>query len=80
MTDPGFAALSPLFPDLPGARAVVRVEVSQVSDSCGYAVPKYEYMGDRDALCRLAENRGEDALAEYRAKKNAASLDGLPGL
>jgi hypothetical protein len=80
MSAPEFAALLPLFPNLSGARAVVRVEVGRVSDSCGYAVPKYEYVEDRDALCRFADSRGEQALADYRAKKNAASLDGLPGL
>jgi hypothetical protein len=39
-----------------------------------------ELVGERDLLRRGAERRGPDGLAEYRAAKNAASIDGLPGL
>lgn len=68
-----------LFPDLPGARAIVRVDVGRISDSCGYAVPRYEYSGERDTLLRWAEAKGHDGLDEYRRTRNAYSLDGLPG-
>lgn len=80
---PGTAAwdeLAPRFPSLPGARAIVRATLTRISDSCGYGVPRMDYVGERDTLVRLAESRGEDGLARYRAEKNAASLDGLPGL
>jgi hypothetical protein len=63
-----------------GARAVVVVDVTRVSDSCGYAVPLYEFVGDRDLLDRWAEHRGEDKLAESQATRNAESIDGLPAL
>ncbi|HVL81372.1 MAG TPA: pyridoxamine 5'-phosphate oxidase family protein [Actinomycetota bacterium] len=77
---PGFEALSDAFPDHPGARSIVRVDVERISDSCGYAVPLYDYVGDRDVLDRWTERKGPEGLLAYRAERNAVSLDGLPGL
>jgi hypothetical protein len=80
--DPGFAQLFPLFADpRPAApRAVVDVTVTRVSDSCGYAVPLMAYQGDRDLLPRYFERKSPEEIARYRAKKNTASIDGLPAV
>src|SRR4051812_4320772 len=67
-------------PQHPSTRAVVVVDVQRVSDSCGYGVPVMELVGERDLMRLSAEKRGPDGMAEYRALKNATSLDGLPGL
>lgn len=75
-----FAALAAGFPALPGVRAVIRVHLERISDSCGYAVPRYRYVGARDQLVRWAERRGADGLVAYRREHNARSIDGLPGL
>ena len=72
--------LSSLFPPYPGRRAIVRARLARISDSCGYAVPRYRYSGDRDTLIRWSESKGQDGLTQYREAKNARSLDGLPGL
>jgi hypothetical protein len=77
---PDYETLRTLFPDLPGARAVVRARLTRISDSCGYAVPRYDYTGERDTLVRWSESRGPDGLTQYRRENNARSLDGLPGL
>lgn len=69
-----------LFPGYAGARSIIRVRLTRISDSCGYAVPRFEYVGDREALVKWAESKGEGELANYRRQKNASSLDGLPGL
>jgi hypothetical protein len=69
-----------LHPPHPSTRAVVTVDVSRVSDSCGYGVPVMEVLGERDLLRLSAEKRGPEGLVAYRAEKNAASIDGLPGL
>lgn len=66
--------------DLLGARAVIVVTVSRVSDSCGYAVPRLEFVDERDILTLSAAKKGPQRLASYRAAKNAASIDGLPAL
>jgi hypothetical protein len=72
--------LLPRFGEYPGARAVIRVHVDRVSTSCGYAVPRMRYEGERDQLVTWADRRGPDGLVEYREEKNAVSIDGLPGL
>jgi Pyridoxamine 5'-phosphate oxidase len=77
---PGYEKLRTLFPDYPGARAVVRACLIRISASCGFAVPRYNYVGERDTLVRWAETKGTDGLTRYRSEKNARSLDGLPGL
>jgi hypothetical protein len=77
---PAYELLRPLFPEYPGSRAIVRVRLTRISDSCGYAVPRYEYVADRDTLVKWTEHKGPVEIDRYRAEKNAASLDGLPGL
>jgi hypothetical protein len=67
------------FPELPGRRSVIRVDVERVSTSCGYGVPLMDLVGPRDLLPEWAEKKGEDALDIYRKDKNATSIDGLPG-
>jgi hypothetical protein len=77
--EPGSEALFARFPDLPGSRAVIIVDVTRIATSCGYGVPLMEYQGPRTRLLDWAEARGEDGLAEYRANRNATSISGLPG-
>ena len=75
-----FAALAAVFPPNSGTRAFIRVDVTRVSDSCGYSVPLFEPRGQRDALDKWATAKGPEGLCDYRAQKNARSLDGLPVL
>lgn len=79
-THPEFEKLSQLFPERLGVRAYIKIHATRISDSCGYAVPLYEYQQDRDVLDKYAANKGEDGLKQYRAEKNRNSLDNLPGL
>ncbi|MCJ7439108.1 MAG: pyridoxamine 5'-phosphate oxidase family protein [Acidimicrobiia bacterium] len=78
--DPRARDLRARFPEHPGARSVIRVDVERVSTSCGYAVPLMTYQDDRSRLTEWAEGKGPDGLVEYRADKNATSIDGLPAL
>lgn len=78
--DERFDGLVARFDDLPGIRSVIVVHVTRVHESCGYAVPLYTYVADRDRLRKWSEAKGVDGLVTYRANKNAASIDGLPGL
>jgi hypothetical protein len=77
---PEFAELMTNFPDLPGRRAIIDVAVDRVTTSCGYAVPMMDLVSDRDRLLDWALAKGDDGLEEYRASKNARSIDDLPGL
>jgi hypothetical protein len=78
--DPDAVSLLAGLPDYPGKRSIVRVAVERVSTSCGYAVPRLDYQGDRPTLVQWAERKGPDGIAAYQAEKNASSLDGLPGV
>jgi Pyridoxamine 5'-phosphate oxidase len=63
---------------LPGARQIIVADITRVQTSCGFAVPRMQYVEQRDTLIRYAENKGESGLATYRAEKNIESMDGLP--
>ncbi|WP_246160400.1 pyridoxamine 5'-phosphate oxidase family protein [Nocardioides humilatus] len=76
--DDDYAALADRFTELPGARAVVVVDVDRISDSCGWGVPLMAYEGDRDLLQPYFERKGVEGSADYRRRKNRSSLDGLP--
>jgi predicted pyridoxine 5'-phosphate oxidase superfamily flavin-nucleotide-binding protein len=78
--DDRFADLVAGFPDLPGTRAVIVVTLDRVSSSCGFAVPRYQHVGDRAQLVDWAERKGPEGMEAYRAEKNAVSIDGLPAL
>jgi hypothetical protein len=69
-----------LFPEKQGTRAYIHIEVTRISDSCGYSVPLYDFKQDRDVLDKWAANKGDEGLKVYRAQKNLLSIDGLPGL
>ncbi|MCZ8512122.1 pyridoxamine 5'-phosphate oxidase family protein [Paenibacillus filicis] len=74
---PDWERLRPRFPDIPGARQIVAVQLHAVKTSCGFSVPYYSYDGDRDTLKEWAARKSDDALAAYRREKNAVSMDGL---
>ena len=71
-------ALIGRFPEFPGVRQIILADVERVTTTCGFAVPLYDFRGDRDTLLRWAEKKGDDALHQYRLEKNARSIDGIP--
>ncbi|WP_062073357.1 pyridoxamine 5'-phosphate oxidase family protein [Demequina sediminicola] len=77
---PEWDEMASRFPDKPGARAIIVVTADRISDSCGMSVPLLEYRSDRDQLDRWARGKGDEGLRDYRDRKNATSLDGLPAL
>lgn len=76
--DAQYAEMAALFPANPGTRAFVHVAVKRVSDSCGFAVPQYEFQSKRDSLDRWAASKTPEQLQAYREAKNRSSIDGLP--
>lgn len=61
-----------------GQRSIIVVEVERVADSCGYSVPRLDFVGDRDVLDRVQLHRPTAHYETYWQTKNAASIDGLP--
>lgn len=76
--DADWAALRRHFPDLPGERQIIVLDIDSVQTSCGYAVPMYTYAGERETLSRWAEKKGPTGLVDYWREKNQVSIDGLP--
>lgn len=72
-----WAELRPLFPDYPGARQIIVADITRVQTSCGFAVPLYDYTGQRDTLLKWSETKGEQGMEDYRQQKNLSSIDGL---
>jgi hypothetical protein len=75
-----FLTLKVRFGNVPGLRSFIRVRLTRVSTSCGFGVPLYEYLGDRNQLAAWAERKGTEKLLEYQHEKNANSIDGLRGI
>jgi hypothetical protein len=81
--DPRFARLREAFaPTLAdhGLRSVIVVDVQRISDSCGFAVPLMEYVGERTLLTEWGARKSDAELVDYRTQRNAVSIDGLAGL
>ena len=83
--------LAPDAIEFPGAfvlaeqrRAVIRLDVERIADSCGFGVPMMSYEGERPNSRAWADGKlskhGADALDQYMAEHNAQSIDGLPAL
>lgn len=60
-----------------GARQIVVQEVDLVQTSCGFGVPLFDYVEERESLTRWAASKGSQGLEAYRLEKNSWSLDGL---
>lgn len=75
-----FEKMNSLFPKRRGVRSYIRVKLNRISDSCGYSVPLYDFVKDRDVLDKWVAAKSDEQLKEYRATKNAHSIDGVKGL
>lgn len=78
--DAEFESINTLFTAHMSTRAYIVVDVTRISDSCGYSVPLYTFKADRDVGDKWCANKGPEGLITYRAEKNAQSIDGLKGL
>jgi hypothetical protein len=78
--DPRFKELKGLFPEIVGTRSIIVVSLERIADSCGYAIPLYQYEGERNQLIKWGQRQGPVGLIQYRAGHNVSSIDGLPGL
>jgi hypothetical protein len=65
-------------------RAIITVDVTRVSDSCGYGVPLMEFQGLREhhalSSAKKLRVKGPEGYQEHKRTKNAHSLDGLPAV
>lgn len=76
--DAEFETLNADFPPSNGARQIYDVQIDVVQTSCGYAVPFYDYVGEREVLANWAIGKGADGVKQYWADRNQSTIDGLP--
>lgn len=68
------------FGDLhPGVRAAIVIDVERIADACGFAVPYYELVDDRQVLDTYHAKQPAEAYTRSIGR-NQHSIDGLAGL
>jgi len=63
-----------------GVRSIVHVDLTRISDSCGYGVPLMTFDGHRPTMDQWSNRKGPDGIRDYWAQKNQYSIDDLKGL
>jgi hypothetical protein len=69
---------SELFPNYINSRQFIEFNFDLVQTSCGFGVPFYEHIGDRENMDKWVASKGEQGIKDYWKQKNQISLDGLP--
>ncbi len=72
-----FKAHADRFPQIPGARQIIFIDVESVQTSCGFAVPQMTFAEERQILKQWAQGKGPDGIAEYQQARNRTSIDGF---
>eukprot|EP00913_Durusdinium_trenchii_P019229 g18071.t1 len=63
-----------------GFRAVIVVDVHRVQGSCGFSIPIFDYVSERDILKENFAKKDNDQANDYRILKNSFSIDLLPSI
>lgn len=69
---------APLFDVYESTRQIIVVDVELVQSSCGFGVPRYDFIEHRDIHFNWANQKGPAGLSKYIDDHNLTSLDGLP--
>lgn len=75
--DARWQEMSEHFETFVGTRQFFEMHVELVLTSCGFGVPRYEYLGERNQLQKWAEKKGKEGIKTYWREKNKESLDGV---
>lgn len=73
---PGWEEVAVLFPEHAGSRQIFTLSIDMVQTSCGYAVPYYDFVGERNTLNNWTNKKSTIELEQYRQEKNSLSIDG----
>jgi Pyridoxamine 5'-phosphate oxidase len=66
------------FPPRIGSRQILDVNVDFVLKSCGFGVPLYDFVGQRDTLRRWEERKGVEGVRQHWEERNQMSIDSKP--
>ena len=58
-------------------RQFFEMKVELVLTSCGYAVPQYAFIKERETLRKWSDKKGREGIKEYWAENNTHTLDGV---
>ncbi len=75
--DERWEEVSSHFIEFVGARQFFELNVELVLTSCGFGVPQYKYIGERNKLQKWAEKKGREGMKAYWSEKNVETLDGV---
>lgn len=85
-----YEAFIPPGEERPGSRAVIKINIYKVGSSCGFSIPYYEYLRERETLNKWAARKEDhtdftepsiedkEDLRAYWIDRTSVSLDGLP--
>ncbi|MCX7566275.1 pyridoxamine 5'-phosphate oxidase family protein [Sulfitobacter sp. F26169L] len=76
--DADFETLGALFAPALGARQLFDVQIEMVQSSCGYAIPFFDYSGERDVLTQWNDTKGQSGIERYWDERNRTTIDGMP--
>lgn len=76
--DSEWGGLFAMFRPIPGARQIMDMQVDLVQESCGMAVPLFDFNEQRDLLEQWADRKGDQGLSEFWGSRNQVSIDGKP--
>jgi hypothetical protein len=76
--DSAWSNFATLFPESPGARQIIDLDVDLVLTSCGFGVPLFDYAGQRETLIKWGEAKGSEGVRQFWANRNVESIDGKP--
>ena len=75
--DKRWEEMSSHFIEFIGARQFFEMKVELVLTSCGFGVPQYKYIGERNKLQKWAEKKGREGMKVYWSEKNTKTLNGV---
>ena len=58
-------------------RQVFEMKVELVLTSCGYAVPEYKFIKERDTLKKWSDKKGREGIKKYWKENNTHTLNGV---
>ena len=75
--DNEWSELIDLFPYSEGSRQIFDLSISSVQTSCGWAVPEYKFVKERNILDKSNKVAGEKGIKKYWKRANTLSIDGI---
>src|SRR4051812_37820170 len=54
--------LREMFPVIPGARQIILLDIESIMTTCGFAVPRYEFISEREQLVEFTCNMGDEKM------------------